>query len=332
MRKYWALVMVLPLLAGAPVAEAKPPLGSPRVVRAVTPADHVGRAHARTEWWRLRGVNRRTGAWFELYLLRDGGLWGSSLVVVDSAGQQRRGDLGFKSRPVQARPPRRSRRRIATIRRVGGGFRVALDDPEAAATLRLRSARRGPAALGWRMKPRPAGGTRVDGVSWAVPVATSVLSGTFAIRGTAVRVDGWRASYEHGWGSIDLSGASWVGWDQYVMHGRRGTAWILHGLNRRDTVASTGRKDRPWMGVLARVGPRGVRACRARIARSDWQMTAQLVIWAQRARARCGRLRLAVRDGLGVYDEWDSHDEIRVAARGRGRLVGADVHLTSGGF
>ena len=33
-----------------------------------------------------------------------------------------------------------------------------------------------------------------------------------------------------------------------------------------------------------------------------------------------------------VYDEWDSHDEIRVAARGRGRLVGAGVHLTSGGF
>jgi hypothetical protein len=331
-RKSWAFVAVLALLAGPAVAEAKPPLGSPRVVRASTPADHVGRADARTEWWRLRGVNRRTGAWFELYLLRDGGLWGSSLVVVDKAGQERRGDLGFTA--VRAGRDRLIGRGAGslTIRRIGGGFRVTLDDPEATATLRLRSARRGPAALGWRMKPRPAGGTRVDGMSWAVPVATSVLSGRFAIRDTPTRVDGWRASYEHGWGSIDLSCASWVGWDQYIVHGRHGTAWILHGLNRRDTVESTGRKDRPWMGVLARVDAGGVRACRARIARSDWWMTAQLVIWARRARARCGGMRLAVRDGLGVYDEWDSHDEIRVAARGRGRLVGAGVHLTSGGF
>jgi hypothetical protein len=219
-----------------------------------------------------------------------------------------------------------------TISRARGGFHVVLDDPEVTARLRLRHARRGAAALGWRMKPRPAGGTRADGMSWAAPVATSVLAGRVAIRGTPVKVDGWRGSYEHGWGSIDLSGASWVGWDQYVMHGRDGTAWLLHGLNRRDTVEATGRKDKPWMGVLARVGPGGVRVCRARIARSDWWMTAQLVIWARRVRARCGGMRLVVRDGLGVYDEWDSHDEIRIAARGRGRLVGAGVHLTSGGF
>ena len=332
MRWSRASVAALVLLVAPAAADAKPPLGSPRVVRATTAADHVGRAIARTEWWRLRGVNRNTGGWFELYLLRDGGLWGSSLTVVDRAGHERRGNLGLDT--VHAGRDRLVGRGAGslTVRRVGSGFRVALDDPEATATLRLRSARRGPAALGWRMKPRPAGGTRVDGMSWAVPVATSVLSGRFTIRGTPVRVDGWRASYEHGWGSIDLSGASWVGWDQYVVHGPRGTAWMLHGLNRRDTVESTGRKDRPWMGVLARVGPRGMRACRARIARSDWWMTAQLVIWAQRARARCGRMQLVVRDGLGVYDEWDSHDEIRIAARGRGDLVGAGVHLTSGGF
>ena len=83
MRWSRASVAALVLLVGPAAADAKPPLGSPRVVRATTPADHVGRASARTEWWRLRGVNRNSGAWFELYLLRDGGLWGSSLTVVD---------------------------------------------------------------------------------------------------------------------------------------------------------------------------------------------------------------------------------------------------------
>ena len=182
----------LALLVGPAAADAKPPLGSPRVVRATIPADHVGRAIARTEWWRLRGVNRSSGAWFELYLLRDGGLWGSSLTVVDGAGHERRGELGLDT--VHAGRDRLVGRGAGslTVRRVGSGFRVALDDPEATATLRLRTARRGPAALGWRMKPRPAGGTRVDGMSWAVPVATSVLSGRFTIRGTPVRVDGWR--------------------------------------------------------------------------------------------------------------------------------------------
>jgi hypothetical protein len=61
-------------------------------------------------------------------------------------------------------------------------------------------------------------------------------------------------------------------------------------------------------------------------------MTAQLVTWAQRARASCGGMQFSVRDGNGVYDEWTTHDEIRVTARGRGALVGAGLHLTSGGF
>ena len=272
------------------------------------------------------------GPGFELYLVRDGGLWSSSLLVVDEAGAERRGVLDVG-------PAHSGRRRLVarsvgslTIERARGGFRVALDDPEAIARLRLRGVRRGPAAFGWRMKPRPAGGTREDGMSWAAPVATSVLVGSVSIRGAPRDVTGWRASYEHGWGSIDLSGASWVGWDQFVMHGPGGTAWLLHGLNRRDTVDATGDKDKPWIGVLARVSARGVRVCRARITRSDWWQTAQLVTWARRVRARCGGLRLAVRDGLGVYDELDSHDEIRFVARGPGQLVGAGVHLTSGGF
>jgi hypothetical protein len=43
-------------------------------------------------------------------------------------------------------------------------------------------------------------------------------------------------------------------------------------------------------------------------------------------------MQFSVRDGNGVYDEWTTHDEIRVTARGRGALVGAGLHLTSGGF
>ena len=196
-----ACIGLIALLAKPAVSDAAPPLGSPPVLRTAAEGDLVGRPHARTEWWRLRGVDRRTGAWFELYLLRDGGLWGSSLLVVDEAGAERRGalDLG---------PARSGRRRLTaravgslTIERARGGFRVALDDPEATATLRLRGVRRGPAALGWRTRPRPAGGTRQDGMSWAAPVATSVLAGSLSIRGAPRTVTDWRASYEHGWGT-----------------------------------------------------------------------------------------------------------------------------------
>ena len=211
-----------------------------------------------------------------------------------------------------------------TIESARGGFRVALDDPEATATLRLH---RPAGSRGVRLadKPRPAGGTREDGMSWAAPVATSVLAGSVSIRGAPRNVTGWRASYEHGWGGIDLSGASWVA----RIDSSCTAPEALHGCSTDSTDATPSTRQAAGQAVDQRPRPRE----RARCARMPCACRAQRLV-ADRAAGdlgagACSALREAAAGGSrrpSVYNKWDSHDR-SASSPGPWPPCGGGVHL-----
>jgi hypothetical protein len=307
------------------------PAGAPHELRAARASDHAARPAARTEWWRLRAVDRSSGASLELRIVRESNGIGGSLIAVDAQGRGQRAAIGVADLTAG---PRRLEGHSALgrvgIRWTARALTLDVAGDEAVGKVRLRRLRRGPAALGWRLGTAQ----REDGpvpvtLNWAAPVATATARGTVTLPGGApLELRGWRASYEHGWGSIGLSEPTWNFWDQYVMHGRRaGSAWLLHGLNRTDTVTGPGARDGQWLGVLARVGPRGLRICRARIHRRGWQHDLDGTAWPARLRASCRGLRLRLRDGTGDHDEYIPYREVRVRARGRGGLVGLGAHV-----
>ena len=77
-------------------------------------------------------------------------------------------------------------------------------------------------------------------MSWSTPVATSRVKGRVRIGDKTVRLDGWRGSLEHRWGTISRQ---WHAWDHLgaaLVHSRAGSAWMLQGLNRRDLLTGTG--------------------------------------------------------------------------------------------
>jgi hypothetical protein len=75
----------------------------------------------------------------------------------------------------------------------------------------------------------------VAGMSWAVPVATSVLSGRCKIRGTPVKVDGWRSRTQVvAAGHLDLwtvTTSRWVsGWSMQGGENKAaGACWLSAG-------------------------------------------------------------------------------------------------------
>jgi hypothetical protein len=314
------------LAAGASAA----PRGAPSELRIARPADHVAHPDAWSEWWTLRAVHPRGRGTIELRILREANLAGVRLLG-DVAGGPVDTGLGLTAivagkRRLVGLGPEKTGVVVEAARR---GLVLNVAGATVAGRLRLRNARRGPAAFGWRLGTgvRDSGPAPVT-LAWTVPVATSSISGTLLLGGTRpIELHSWRASYEHGWGGL-LFRDPWETWDQYVVHGRRaGDAWLVHGLNRVDTVTGPGARDAQWLGVLARVDRRGVRFCRPRVHRRRWVTTADLQIYPARLRAACRGLRFAVQDRSGIFLDYIDHFEAHVPVTARAGARGMAVHL-----
>lgn len=184
-----------------------------------------------------------------------------------------------------------------TITRPRGRMTLTLTGPEISGRIAMRAARPGPFARGWRLGPAYRGEREVPtSMSLDVPVATSTLRGSVRIGGETTRLDGWRASLEHVWGSTNVYGGPWHSWDAYTVHGRGGTAWLAFGLDHSQTSTGPGAIDAQWLGVLTRVTPRGVRVCRPSVHRRRWTSGHWQSPYGQVLHARCGRLRVTLRD------------------------------------
>jgi hypothetical protein len=98
-----------------------------------------------------------------------------------------------------------------------------------------------------------------------------------------------------------------------------------------DTSTALGARDAQWLGVLARVGRRGVRSCRTPGRRSRWMTDADFIWTFGQIRARCAGMRLRATDGDGDAGG-DSHFTlITRAVRAPGQR-GVVFHLARRGF
>jgi hypothetical protein len=324
-----AVLVALLLAVLAPQAAAAPQ-GAPRSIGTSSPADHADHPGAMHEWWSVRLVDPRSRAWLDVTVDRELDVRGVRVIGVNAANQWV--DDGFGTPDIAA--DRSSLDavgpdgRLAIRRR---GARIALESTAVTGALELRNVRRGPAARGWRLGEGFAIGgagyrpVTLDG--WSMPIATAKARGSLVVRGTPFDVRGWRASYQHGWGDMLVGDRAWEFWDQLVVHASRGVTYVAYGLNRLDTVTGPGARDAQWLGLLARVGPRGVRVCRPRVDRRKWALLyPELTRYATRLRFRCQGLRLRTGDAQTMnIAEYVTHAEVR--GRTRGRRPGFAMHL-----
>lgn len=320
------------MLAAAPgVAHAAQPPGAP-VLRVARPADQVDHPAVYQERWTVRMLDPRTDAMVELRFVRSP--QGSGLVVA-----RRRPDgtqPGPAATVIDGRPTASARRlevagpqgRAAVTARTSGST-VAVATPDLGGSLTLDRVRPGPAALDARL----GAGRAIPEIprvwlSWAMPIARSRVRGTLAVGGETIRLDGWRATYEHWWGQLVLEERAYDLWDTWSVH-RRDATWVAFGLNRPDIVTGPGANDAMWLGVLARAGARGTSVCRPRIHRTKWILGGRLgvPVVARRFDARCGRTRAVFRsdDRLRLFEphfSWaDAHGPATVDGRGDGWAV-----------
>ncbi len=279
-------------------ATAAAQIGAPREVRVSRPSDERPRPSAYNELWELLATNPRTGATLALRLRRAP----DHQLVAISVGGPGREPLGLELPQTFQRGGRALVRFSGTggttkLTRRGNRVGVTLDAPEASGRFSLNRTRPGAYARGWRLGPASRGEREVQtDLSLNVPVATSTLRGSVRIGGETVRLDGWRGSLEHVWGAVHLYEGPYAYWDAYTVHGRRGTAWLAFGLNRGETITGPGAMDAQWLGVLTRVTARGVRVCRPTVHRRAWTFGYRSTPFAQELRARCGGMRVRLRD------------------------------------
>jgi hypothetical protein len=324
-----AILVGLLLAVLAPQAKAAPQ-GAPRSIGASSPADHADHPSAPHEWWSMRLVDPRSRAWVDVTVERELDVRGVRVVGVNAANQWV--DEAFGTPEITA--DRTSLGAVGpdgrlAIRRRGG--RLALTHPIVDGSLELRNVRRGPAARGWRFGEGPGiagvGYRDVTLDGWSMPIASATARGSLTVHGTPFDVRGWRASYQHGWGDILLGDRAWEFWDQLVVHAPRGVTYVAYGLNRLDTVTGPGARDAQWLGLLARVGPSGVRVCRPRVDRRMWALLyPEFTRYAMRLRFRCGGIKLRTGDAQTMrIDEYITHVEVR--GRTRGPRPGFAMHL-----
>jgi hypothetical protein len=330
MRRALLAAVLLALVAADGVRAA--PQGAPRRLGAAQPVDHRSHPDAVSEWWTVRLVDPRSAGWLEITAQREFDRSQVRLVGVDA--RRRTIDEVFGVDPLTA-----TRAELTAGGPAGAmavrGRQVSLSAPGATARLRLRAARRGAAARGWRLgeAPRP---PRFDlrpvTLSWSMPVATSRARGQLTRRdGTHLSLTGWRASYEHGWGDFTLDDVAWNHWDEAIVHRRRG-AQVVFGLNRTDTVTGPGARDAQWLGILARSDARGVHVCRPRVDRREWALLfPEIIRWGQKLTARCGGMTVRLDDRRAWIEEWVGHVEVRGRADVRGAGGALAVHVAHQG-
>lgn len=273
MRLIFAAAPLVALFLLAPAAAA----ASPARIGVARIADERP-AHAVTEQWRLRVDDPRSPRALELRMTR------FQIEV-------RRFDLDYRrSREakldVRPQPYRRGRLRFAgpegevTLRHGRTVIDVRLRHRYATGHIRLRRIARGPRLKQWSFAPGPSHGRGT--LSAAMPVATSAASGRVRFVGGLEKVDRWRGSYMHLWGSLDLEWSSWDHGQIYVSHEPRGTATVLMGFAEQFRPVPQ-RRDAHWRAVLARTTPAGTRVCRPRVRRSRWRESVQYSGFAQQA-------------------------------------------------
>ncbi len=315
MRRAVACSFVLLGLAAEPALALQP--GAPRDLRVARPSDALPRPSARFEEWSVQYVDPRSLARAAFRVVRspEGGSE-AQLVVHDRepvlqvafpVAPAGRGRLAWSGPEGSARVVRR--RDIWTVR---------LAFETASGVIRLRRARPGVTARRWRLGAE-AGYAKQVSLSWSTPIVTSRVAGRIRAGDRSLRLRGWRASLEHRWGRF---ADDWRAWDHLstaAVHTRGDSAWILHGMNRRDFVTGVGARDAFWLGVLVHATASRTTFCRPRIVRRGWVLGFSGPLRHERIRAACAgrhvrfRWRPAAHSAIRAGQAW-FEDEARAVA------------------
>jgi hypothetical protein len=318
MRRAAAAVLAASGLVIAPGAAAQLRPGEPAHVRVARPADALPRSAARFEEWTVTLADPRSRGRITFRVVRTPDNRDAELIVSDGR-ESTLAELGAHPAP-RRRLAWRLQDGTASLTRRAGGWRLRVDAPLGSARVDLRRARPGVTAGRWHLgREAGAGPLRL---SWSAPVATSVVSGRVRALSRSVRLRRWRGSIEHRWGFFDHG---WTAWDletTAAVHGPGGSAWLLHGANRRDFLTGPGARDAFWLGVLVRVTRAGTRWCRPAMRRRSWLVGIDGPVAARRTRAACaGRtVRLRRLDETADYRggiNWQENTA-RAAAAPRG--------------
>ena len=278
-----------------PAAWSTAPKGAPATIRAAVASDHAAHPGSETEWWTVRLFDRGSRAWLRIEIEQDddgsararivrrltpkGYLESVYLRGTLTATRQR---LLLEGHPELGAPGR-----IEVT--VGKQLGVSASSDTMNLAARIQSTAVGPAGLNFDVGTDPAGGPAR--VSWTLPIAAGRATGQATMEFGTKDLQGWDASYEHGWQTFEDNQNLARGWETYVVR-RGGTTTVLAGLNRADTITGTGARDAQWIGVLARArGPR-LRWCHPQIRRHRWRNAGEFThpsYYPTRIVARCGK-------------------------------------------
>jgi hypothetical protein len=259
-----AVVAVATIGAAAQAAVSGPP------VRAARPADAAPRVGAWTEWWRLHGLEPRTGRYF-IIEIQTRGVPELRMNLLDPGPFTGAGGAdGFVERGNGTLLD------VASLTRTAGGWRLVVDHRRGKAQLTIRG-RPGVTAGPWRLGRQPVYDTdparwERASLTWSALVPAGRVDGWVAWDDVRYDVSGWHAFLDHTWGRLRDHDRAWDHWDRAVWHRGRGESWLLQGLETRPggQVLDPRPDDRRWRGVLVHVTPRGVTTCRPTIRRSGW--------------------------------------------------------------
>lgn len=268
-RGAWCLAVVVAaatVVSAAPTAEAVP-IREARVGDA-TPRDD----NTWVEWWRLHGIEPRTGRYFTIEI-QTRGVPELRMALLDPGP--------FKGASGADRLVKRGEGAgalldVASLTRTAEGWRIVVNHLVGKAQLTI-GGRHGVTAGPWRLGRQPVYDTdparwERGSMTWSALVPAGRVEGWVAWGDFRFDVAGWNAYLEHTWGRFrDVDGA-WDHWDRAVSHRGRGESWLLQGLEPRPgrPVIDPRPNDKLWRGVLVHVTPRGVTSCQPTIRRSGW--------------------------------------------------------------
>jgi hypothetical protein len=304
MRRGVICAVVLAVLLADPSAALQP--GAPRNVRTARAVDANARAGALMEDWTLELVDPRSRAQVALRIFRSPDEGSGARFDINHGGRTISTD-DITSMPV--------------ITSHGRAWAISVSSPSSDGLIRLTRASPGVTAQRWRLG-REAGFAEQVTMSWSTPVATSRVTGRVRIGDKTVRLDGWRGSLEHRWGTISRQWRAWDHLGAALVHARAGSAWMLQGVNRRDLLTGAGARDAFWLGLLVHVTRTRTTFCRPRIVRRRWLVSLDGPLAVTSVRASCAGQRVHFRRLAGDIVLGSEFGELgedsRASARPRG--------------
>lgn len=296
------IAALISCLALAPAADPAVPKGAPAPVRTTVASDHAVHPGSETEWWIVRLFDHDSRAWLRIDIEQDDDGSARARILrrftpkgyVESlylrgtltATRQR---LVLEGDPALGAPGRLE----VTV---GEQLSVTASGDTLDLAARIEPTAVGPAALNFDVGTDPAGGPAR--LSWTLPIAAGRATGQATMEFGTSDLQGWDATYEHGWQTFEDNENLARGWEIYVVR-RGGTTTVLAGLNRADTITGTGARDAQWIGVLAHARGTHLRWCHPQIRRHRWRNAGRFSdprYYPTRILARCGTRRVRFDD------------------------------------